>query len=126
MTGHQPSAIADPAKSLTFVYLTASSRGSGGDRQKREGDLARVKHMFELAHICPEVKHGREASKDDECLAKRLLDRPDIPDEPVGPDAGDETGGVKREAAVAGKVEEQDGESESAKSENGDRKRVAP
>lgn len=63
------------------------------------GDLARVKYMFELAHIYPDVTDGSEASQDDECFAKTLLDRLDIPDDPVGPDQNGEPAAVKPEAA---------------------------
>jgi hypothetical protein len=42
--------------------------------------------MLEVAHIFPTVNDGSEATREEDCLAKTLLDRLNIPDKPVGRD----------------------------------------
>ncbi len=55
----------------------------------KKGQLATVKYLFEVAEIFPEATDGSQASADEECLAKTLLRRLDIPDEPVARDEED-------------------------------------
>jgi hypothetical protein len=47
------------------------------------GQLAPVKYLLEMAHLYPKADDGSEATKDEDCLAKTLLDRLNIPDTPV-------------------------------------------
>lgn len=58
--------------------------------QAMTGQLAPAKFLFEVAAIYPASTDGSEATTDEECLAKTLLDRLDIPDKPVGRDEEDE------------------------------------
>lgn len=51
-----------------------------------KGQLAPTKYMLEVAHIYPQVNDGSEATREEDCLAKTLLDRLNIPDTPVGRD----------------------------------------
>jgi hypothetical protein len=55
--------------------------------------------MFEVGNIFPRGTDGSEATADEECLAKTLLRRLDLPDEPVVLDDEDEL----RKAASAAK-----------------------
>lgn len=48
-----------------------------------KGQLAPLKYFFEMAKIFPETNDGSEVSKDEESLAKTLLDRLNIPHEPA-------------------------------------------
>ena len=54
--------------------------------QGKIGQLAPAKYAFEVARIFPEVNDGSEATREEDCLAKTLLDRLNIPDKPVGRD----------------------------------------
>jgi len=47
------------------------------------GQLAPVKYLFEMAHLYPKADDGSEATKEEDSLAKTLLDRLNIPDTPV-------------------------------------------
>lgn len=49
----------------------------------KKGQLATVKYLFEVAHIYPQAPEGELSATDEESLAKTLLDRLNIPDEPV-------------------------------------------
>lgn len=49
----------------------------------KKGQLATVKYLFEVAHIYPQAPEGELSTTDEESLAKTLLDRLNIPDEPV-------------------------------------------
>jgi hypothetical protein len=55
----------------------------------KKGQLATVKYLFEVAEIFPEATDGSQASADEECLAKTLLRKLDLPEEPVGRDEED-------------------------------------
>ena len=55
----------------------------------KKGQLATVKYLFEVAKIYPEATDGSQASADEECLAKTLLRRLDLPEEPVMRDEED-------------------------------------
>jgi len=48
-----------------------------------KGQLAPMKYLFEMAHIFPASMDGSQATKDEDCLAKTLLDRLDISDKPL-------------------------------------------
>jgi hypothetical protein len=63
-----------------------------------KGQLATVKYLFEVAEIYPPATDGSQTSADEECLARTLLNRLNIPDEPIGRDEDDES-----RAAVVGK-----------------------
>ena len=53
--------------------------------QAMTGQLAPAKYLFEVAGVYPPLTDGSQASLDEECFAKTLLDRLDIPDEPEAP-----------------------------------------
>ena len=58
--------------------------------QATSGQLATVKYLFEVAGVYPPLTDGSQATKDEDCLAKTLLDQLGIPDKPVGRDEEDE------------------------------------
>jgi len=47
------------------------------------GELAPAKYLLEMAGVFPAMTDGSEASAEEDSLAKTLLDRLNIPDEPV-------------------------------------------
>jgi hypothetical protein len=51
-----------------------------------KGQLATVKYLFEMAAIFPASTDGSQATEDEDCLARTLLNRLDLPTEPVGRD----------------------------------------
>lgn len=56
----------------------------------KKGQLAPVKYLLELAKIFPEATDGSQAMVDEDCLAKTLLRRMDLPEEPITRDEEDE------------------------------------
>jgi hypothetical protein len=56
----------------------------------KKGQLATVRYLFEMAKIFPEATDGSQASADEDCLARTLLNRLDLPEEPIGRDEEDE------------------------------------
>jgi hypothetical protein len=57
----------------------------------KKGQLATVKYLFEMAEIYPASTDGSQATADEDSLAKTLLRRLNLPEEPiVRDDEGDE------------------------------------
>ena len=56
----------------------------------KKGQLAPVKYLLELAKIFPEATDGSKATEDEDCLARTLLRRLDLPEEPIARDEEDE------------------------------------
>jgi len=85
----------------------------------KKGQLATVKYLFEMAKIFPEATDGSQATAEEDSLAKTLLRRLDLPDEPVvrdeedPPNAGSsaEKGAAKPEAEDSGSEPESGAES---------------
>ncbi len=55
----------------------------------KKGQLATVKYLFEMAEIYPLSTDGSHATENEDCLARTLLNRMDIPDEPIARDEED-------------------------------------
>jgi hypothetical protein len=88
-----------------------------------KGQLAPMKYLFEMANIFPPANDGSEASKDEDCLAKTLLDRLKLPHEaapshdqdededtvviPARAESAGENVAVSSDAAVVGGGEDQ-------------------
>jgi hypothetical protein len=68
-----------------------------------KGQLATVKYLFEMAAIYPASTDGSQATEDEDCLARTLLTRLDLPTEPIGRDDEDESRKVSKPAVAAGK-----------------------
>lgn len=58
--------------------------------QAMTGQLAPAKYLFEVAGVYPAATDGSQATADEECFAKSLLDRLNIPDKPIALDEEDE------------------------------------
>jgi hypothetical protein len=58
--------------------------------QAMTGQLAPAKYLFEMAEIYPASTDGSHATTDEDCLARTLLNRMDVPDEPIARDEEDE------------------------------------
>jgi hypothetical protein len=67
----------------------------------KKGQLATVKYLFEMASIFPAPTDGSQASEDEDCLARTLLNRLDLPTEPVGRDDEDEPVKLARPVVAA-------------------------
>jgi len=63
------------------------------------GQLAPARYLFEVAGVYPPSTDGSHATADEDCLAKTLLHRLDIPDEPVVRDDEDEPLASEKHAA---------------------------
>jgi len=57
----------------------------------KKGQLATVKYLFEVASIFPPATDGSEASSEEDSLAKTLLHRLNLPEEPIARDDEDAT-----------------------------------
>jgi hypothetical protein len=68
-----------------------------------KGQLATVKYLFEMAAIFPASTDGSQATEDEDCLARTLLTRLDLPTEPVGRDEEDEPLRTAKPATASGK-----------------------
>jgi len=85
----------------------------------KKGQLATVKYLFEMAEIFPLATDGSHATAEEESLAKTLLRRLDLPEEPVVRDEEDppnagalvEKGATKPVAEISGSEPESAGES---------------
>lgn len=82
-----------------------------------KGQLATVKYLFEMAHIFPPSTDGGQSTKDEECLAKTLLDRLDLPDKPVVHDDDEDVVVIPAKTAEKLQVEAQVGPSEGSADE---------
>jgi len=73
----------------------------------KKGQLATVKYLFEMAGVYPPLTDGSQATTDEDCLARTLLNRLNIPDKPVGRDEEDEPVAGPATGAAAGKDEKE-------------------
>ncbi len=87
-----------------------------------KGQLATVKYLFEVAEIYPASTDGSQATENEDCLARTLLDRLDIPTDPVGRDEEDEP--VKRRAMSA--ATERDADEKETNKQDGEQKSSEP
>lgn len=86
--------------------------------QAMTGQLAPAKYLFEMAAIYPPSTDGSESSKEEECFAKTLMDRLNLPDKPIALDEEDE-GIMKSASPPAAGDEEETGGKESEECEPG-------
>ena len=85
--------------------------------QAMTGQLAPAKYLFEMAAIYPPSTDGSETTKDEDCFAKTLMDRLNLPDKPIALDEEDE--GEKSANASGAGDEEETGGKESDEGEPG-------
>ena len=62
--------------------------------QATTGQLAPAKYLFEVAGIYPALTDGSFATEDEDCFARTLMNRLDLPDKPIALDDEDEMGKV--------------------------------
>jgi hypothetical protein len=82
----------------------------------KKGQLATVKYLLEMAAIYPASTDGSNATENEDCLARTLLNRLDLPDEPIARDEEDEP----RAVTVAVKTESEGKKGSGAESESGE------
>jgi hypothetical protein len=74
--------------------------------QAMQGELAPAKYLLEMAGVFPTINEGDHATEEEDCLAKTLLDRLNIPRKPVQEkegEGGEENGvGNKVDAGAPG------------------------
>src|ERR1700722_7074823 len=68
-----------------------------------KGQRATGKNLFEMGEIFPASTDGSQATEDEDCLARTLLTRLDLPTEPVGRDEEDEPVRTAKPVAASGK-----------------------
>lgn len=97
-----PAEVRKEVAELVKAYATEMARAVIGEGNK--GQLAPVKYLFEVANIFPAAQDGMQATAEEDCLAKILLERLNLaakPDEKKEDEAGDTAG-----KASAAKTEE--------------------
>lgn len=110
-----------------MVGSEATSMAQAVIGEGKKGQLATVKYLFEVAEIYPPSTDGNQATKDEECLAKTLLDRLNIPDKPIALDEEEEpmkranpsSGTTTGKTAGEKESNEQQGEHEGSESQAG-------
>jgi hypothetical protein len=88
------------------VKLAEAVIGKTEDEVPEDLQLATVKYMFEVAAIYPPQADQDAATADEDCLAKTLLNRLNIPDVPIRRDEDEVE--VSEEKAAAGESEGKD------------------
>jgi hypothetical protein len=73
-----------------MVQSEAATMAQAVIDEGKKGQLAPVKYLLELAKIFPEATDGSQATVDEDCLAKTLLRRLDLPEDPIARDEEDE------------------------------------
>jgi len=88
--------VKSEAKSITEAVMD----------QAMHGELAPAKYLLELAGVYPPTPDGERAAEEEDCLAKTLLDRLNLPRKPVeenekdaneGGDEGKDSGQVEND-----------------------------
>jgi hypothetical protein len=78
-----------------FVQSGAKRIAKAVMEQATTGQLAQAKYLFEVAGIYPALTDGTFGTEDEDCLAKTLMNRLDLPDKPIALDDEDEMGTVE-------------------------------
>jgi seryl-tRNA synthetase len=94
--------VSKMAKSKAMA-MAKSVIGETEKGEIKDLQLATVKYLFEMAEIYPPQADQDTATADEDCLAKTLLNRLNIPDEPIRRDEDEEEVSVQKstgEAAV--------------------------
>src|ERR1700675_3683565 len=82
------------------VQLAEAVIGKTEDEVPEDLQLATVKYMFEVAASYPPQGDQDAATADEDCLAKTLLNRLNIPDEPIRRDEDEEAVSVEKASAA--------------------------
>ena len=111
---------ADVRKEVSkLVEADAKEMAQAVIEEGKKGQLAPVKFLFEMANIYPPAQDGTQATTEEDCLAKILLDRLTPPAKPVEKDEeGPQGSGVaKDEGTALGEAE-----GENSHDQDGDKK----
>ena len=81
----------------------------------KKGQLAPVRYLFEMANIFPPVQDGSEATPEEDCLAKMLLDRLNAADKPA--EKADDTGAAGKDEPIDPEPEKKSPEAEASVTE---------
>lgn len=73
-----------------MVELEATDMAQAVIDEGKKGQLATVKYLFEVAEIFPPATDGGQSTSEEDCLAKTLLHRLNLPEEPIKPEDDDE------------------------------------
>src|SRR5579863_1623552 len=118
---------ADVRKTVsTMVKSKALAMAEAVIGENEEGEvpkdllLATVKYLFEVAAIYPPQADQDAASADEDCLAKTLLHRLNIPDEPIRRDEDEEPKAAGSEAKGDTRAKRGDAEKNAGVSEGGE------
>lgn len=91
---------AEVRKDISKIVQSSAKRiAKAVMEQATTGQLAPAKYLFEVAGIYPALTDGTFGTEDEDCLAKTLMNRLDLPDKPIAPDDEDEMGTVESPAA---------------------------
>jgi hypothetical protein len=71
--------------------------------EAKKGELAPMKYLFEFAGVYPPANDGEQATQEEDCLAKTLLDRLNAPRKPAQEKEKDEDDEPADAAADSGK-----------------------
>jgi hypothetical protein len=86
-SGSKNSKEPNPAEVRKDISLMVEEQAAEMTRavieEGKKGQLAPVKFLLEVARIFPAPTDGSEATQEEESLAKTLLRRLDLPDEPI-------------------------------------------
>jgi len=84
-----------------MVDLEATDMAQAVIDEGLKGQLATVKYLFEVAKIFPPATDGSESTSEEDSLAKTLLHRLNLPEEPIKHEDDDEPVMVGAGAAAA-------------------------
>jgi hypothetical protein len=86
-TGTNPTEVRKRVSKMVESKAVAMTKAVIGETKHVQ--LATVKYLFEVASIYPPATDGNQATADEDCLAKTLLHRLNLPEEPITHDEDD-------------------------------------
>ena len=107
-----------------MVECEAAKMAKAVIEEGKKGQLATVKYLFEMAKIFPETTDGSQVTTDEESLAKTLLRRLDLPEEPVVRDEEDPPNGLTPVAKATPKPAEEAEDSGTAPEADGEKREL--
>ncbi len=99
-----------------MVESQAGKMAQAAINEGKKGQLANMRYLFELSGVYPPATDGDQATADEDCLAKTLLHRLNLPEEPIARDEEDEP--AKAAIPAAAPADEAEAGEDSAESKN--------
>ncbi len=90
------------------VKMAKAVIGETDEKMRKDLQLATVKYLFEMAEIFPSQADQDAATEDEDCLAKTLLNRLNIPDVPIRRDDDEEAVSVEKSLSKVAESETTD------------------